>query len=121
MCYYGKNTVIMSTLCIISFGDSEKFRLSLPDGSSEIRDIQSEVKSFLNKKYPNLAGLNYYDAVTVTPVAPQDAAQYDGYPVFNESAVTQIKHTLEREVENYENQRVLNRNAPWSEIEKNAL
>lgn len=111
--------IAMSDLCIISFGNSEKYRLNLPEGSSAIDDIKSAVKSYLDDRYPSLAGIGYYDAMTVLPVSKKDAAEYKDYPEFSEESVRHIEDTLRREVEDYESVRSLNRNAPWNDVGPN--
>lgn len=103
----------MSTVCIISFGNSTKYRLTLNEDPGQISDIKKEVTDYLAEKYPQLRALNFYDKVTVTPVTPENAAKYKDYEEFGPDSISQIKAVLSREVEDEESLHRLNSNEPW--------
>ena len=77
----------MDTVCIISFGNSTKYRLALDGRGGQVEDIRAEVREYLEKKFPALSALSFYDRMTVIPV--------DGSN------------------EGYEDVRDLNSNEPW--------
>ena len=96
---------------IVSFGNSIKYRINATAGSLD--DIKSQIKSYLEKKFPQLASLKFYDKMTVIPVDSSNAAEYEGYKEFGDTSIEEIKRVLSREVENEESVSRLNSNAPW--------
>ena len=103
----------MKTVCIISFGNSTKYRLTIDKGADQVSDIKAEVKNYLENKFPTLSPLNFYDKVSVVPVDPSNCEKYKDYPEFDDNSIDEIKKVLSREVEDYEDVRNLNSNAPW--------
>lgn len=103
----------MKTVCIISFGNSTKYRLTIDKGCDQVSDIKAEVKDYLEKKFPTLSSLNFYDKISVVPVDVSNCEKYKDYPEFDDDSIDEIKKVLSREVESYEDVRNLNSNAPW--------
>ena len=104
----------MKKECIVSFGNSTEYRLTLTEGASQVADLKEEVKSYLAKKFPDLNSLNFYDKMTVIPVTPENEEKYRGYKEFDSNSIDEIKAVLSREVEGSQSVRELNDNAPWS-------
>lgn len=103
----------MDTVCIISFGNSTKYRLALDGRGGQVEDIRAEVREYLEKKFPALSALSFYDRMAVIPVDGSNEEVYRGYREFDENSVSEIERVLSREVEGYEDVRDLNSNEPW--------
>lgn len=101
---------------IISFGDSNAYRLYVDGESDRIRDIKEEVKSRLVAQFPSLGSAELFDRMDVTPVEPAEAEKYSDVPVFDAEAVSRIEKVLSADTEAFENIRNLNDDAPWSNV-----
>lgn len=110
-----KNTQAMNKICIISFGNSAEYRLRLDNCGNDPDDIKAEVRDYLDRKFPTLSALNFYDKMTVIPVDEADAPKYAGYREFDDDSVREIEAVLTRDTEDYESLRRLNSNAPWGD------
>lgn len=108
----------MTNTCIISFGNSRKYRLSLPldNAKRDLASLKDTVKTFLKNKFPGLEALSFYDKMTVAPVAEGNAKNYEKFPEFNAKSIQAIENTLSTEVEDAESLQILNDNAPWNSI-----
>lgn len=102
----------MDKICIISFGNSTKYRLRL-DHCDQVADIKATVRDYLDKKFPTLSGRNFYDKMTVIPVDSDEEEKYRDYKDFDDNSVHEIEKVLSRSTENYESVRELNSNEPW--------
>lgn len=102
----------MKEICVISFGDSTKYRVS-SDECKDIDKVKDEVKASLLKRFPEIAALPFYSQITVERMDAADAAQY---PEFDEKALDSIKAVLDREVEDARSVDELNNDAPFSDI-----
>lgn len=100
-----------NTVYIISFGNSTKYRFT-PDVES-LSEISGDIKSYLAKKYPDLAAAPYYGKMNVTEVDASNEREYKGYKEFDSNSVEEIKKVLSREIENAASVHELNSNAPW--------
>ncbi|MDE6393492.1 MAG: hypothetical protein K2L59_09540 [Muribaculaceae bacterium] len=103
----------MDTVCIISFGNSTKYRLALGSRGGELADIKAVVREYLVDRFPDLSDLDFYDRMTVVPVNAGDEEKYRNYREFDDSSVREIESVLSREVEDSEDVRGLNSNEPW--------
>lgn len=103
-------------LCILSFGNSAKYRLTLPD-CNKAEDVKKQVKAYLESKFPMLSDLDYYDTMTVTEVSGDKVADYAKYPEFGQNSVVAIEKVLATEVLDQESLERLNRNAPFDNID----
>ncbi len=91
---------------IISFGDSEKYKIVLDnteDGmplrsSGILERIEKEVKDFLDKKFPGEPHA-YLSTPKIVQVSEDMKAEVEGYPEFSESDLEAIKTVLQREME----------------------
>ncbi len=84
----------MKETCVISFGDSNKYRVTL-DECKDINNIEQEVKTYLEKKFPEIVALPFYSQITVERKDAKDAGQY---PEFDAEALKKIQATLTTEV-----------------------
>lgn len=102
----------MSKVCILSFGNSTKYRLPVEESEDkDIALIRGDVKEFLKRKFPQLDANGFYDKVTLEELSEEEAK---GYSLFDESALEAIKSLLGSEVRNSEAVAKLNLNAPFS-------
>lgn len=107
------DTESKDAVCIISFGNSTKYRLDLGKDNLRIADIKAAVHDYLQKKFPTLGALNFYDRMSVVAVDPSEIEKYKDYKPFDNRSVDEIRSVLSREVEGYEDVRSLNSNEPW--------
>ncbi len=103
----------MNAMYIVSFGNSKKYVVHIDSKSQALNDLRQEIKGYLERKFPEMKGLNYYDKMTIKFVPKDEEAQYAGYPEFNAESVPEIKQTLASEVEDEASVRRLNDNDPY--------
>lgn len=107
---------------IVSFGDSEQYRLPAADLTSSgnaneemLVKLEKELNSYLRQRFPEDV-FAYYTTPKVTEISAEHAPQYASYPVLDKAAVDEIKRVLEREVKVMRAEKQLDDNAPWSNI-----
>lgn len=100
-------------VCIVSFGNSTKYRLTLSGNHMQAKDLAAEVRDYLEKNFPELNSIEFYSKMTVSPVTPENSDEFKDYEPFSPQAVLEIEKTLSREVDNAEDVRSLNSNEKW--------
>lgn len=104
----------MKKTCIISFGDSAKYRVpAIECSDKDMKLVENEVKEYVKVKFPEIEALPYYSKLTIKEV---DSTEAEGYPEFNESAMKAIEKVLSTEVEDARSIDELDLNAPYSDI-----
>ena len=112
-------------LYIVSFGDSRKYRLSFvekeaADGLhhsdlSPLASIEKELNDYLATLFPD-GNFAYFTSPRVTEVEWEHRDRYKDYPLLDADAVEEIKGVLAKEVRDMEANRVLNSDAPYSDV-----
>lgn len=110
-------------LYIVSFGDSDKYRVEFEDianvdpyhHTNPLAGVEVEITDYLRRLFPGQP-MAYYDTPKVTEVEWKDREKYASYPVLDEKAVKKIEAELKIEVENRGDQEMLDRDAPYSDI-----
>ncbi len=108
-------------LFIVSFGDSRQYRMEYADArdphalvhSAPFTEIENELNSYLKEKFPDET-FAYYTSPKVTEVEWSHRDQYESYPVLDAKAIDDIKKLLVKEIEDMNDNRVLNDNAPYA-------
>lgn len=98
---------------LVSFGNSSEYVLRTEEKSETLVAIRREIKEYLENKFPEMKGINFYDKISVTPISKDDETKYAEYPKFSPAAVEEIKKILSVEVEDAESLRRLNSNAAF--------
>lgn len=108
----------MEKYCIVSFGNSRKYRISIPKGDAkrDLASLKDEVKEYLKGKFPQIEALSFYDKLTVAPVPENSDEDYSRFPELNKQSLAEIESVLSTEVEDAESLEELNSNAPWNSI-----
>lgn len=108
-------------LYIVSFGDSDKYRLSYTDADLEGADkdsplvkLENELNAYLKERFPE-STFAYFTTPKVTELDPSHESQYMQYPELDAAAIEAIKKVLVKEVEEMNSARELNDNAPWAD------
>lgn len=115
-------------LYIVSFGDSDKYRYEYtePEGADALlhrpdpfQPLEKRLGEYLAKRFP---GKSFADLISAraTEVLPGHAGRYAGYPLLDEKAISRIEEILSNEAANREDQKELDSNAPWADINPNA-
>lgn len=109
-------------LFIVSFGDSDKYRVEFNDEStnpyehpSPVAWAEKSLNDYLKEKFPGKT-FAYYTTPKVTEVDWSHRDRYADYPVLDEKAIEKIKPVLVEEVENMRYQKKLNDDAPFSDV-----
>ena len=103
---------------IVSFGDSGEYAVAFSGTREELmksdkfRRIVDELKECIKKNFPegNFEGL-------VSPKVREANHTDKDYPELTPDAVRTIKHQLEKEGEMVQDNRQLNRDAPYSDVQ----
>lgn len=104
-------------LYIVSFGDSDQYRTTCPDC---IKQVSDKVKAYLSEKFPGTKTLDF-TLPTVSKVPAGREADYTSYPELDADAVERIKQVLADEMDNRAFQKSIDRNAPFADINPDAL
>ncbi len=100
-------------LYIVSFGDSEKYRLTVREGEADpLQAVEKELDTYLRDKFPG-DSFAYFTSPKVTEVAWEHRDRYESYPKLNEKAVEAIKVVLAKEVKDRNDMQQLNSDAPY--------
>ncbi|MDE7180750.1 MAG: hypothetical protein K2N88_06090 [Muribaculaceae bacterium] len=109
----------MKKTVVISFGDSAKYRVpSIESSEKDLKAVEENVKTYLKVKFPEIEALPFYSSMKVEEVDPAEAANYDE---FNADALKSIRSVLVTEVKDARSLDVLNSDAPYSDINPDAL
>lgn len=98
---------------LVSFGNSRQYLLRADSQSETIDNLRREVRDYLEQKFPEMRGVDFYDKMSVKPIDEADEAKYAGYPQFGPAAIEEIKRVLSVEVEDAASLRRLNSNAAF--------
>lgn len=95
---------------IVSLGDTKKYRAT----GAQLKNYSEELKAYLNKEF---AGdpLKFYDSVNVEE---GDAASY---PELTHVEFEKVKTDLKRQLEVREADKELDSDAPYSDVDKDAI
>ncbi|MDE5796453.1 MAG: hypothetical protein K2H75_05035 [Muribaculaceae bacterium] len=100
-------------LYIVSFGDSEKYRLVLKEDDSEtLENVEKKLDSYLRDKFPG-DSFAYFTSPKVTEVAWEHRDRYETYPELDDKAIEAIKAVLAKEVKDRDDMQQLNSDAPY--------
>lgn len=86
---------------IVSFGDSEQYKLVIPGDEHrphEIKHIEDGILKYLDIKYPS-SSTKYYATAKVERISPEEYYKYESYPVLDADAIAQIKKVLSTGIE----------------------
>lgn len=95
---------------LISFGNSRQYVLHTDEKSETVEALHREIKDYLERKFPEIKGINFYDKFSVDRIPEDKEADYADYPRFSPSAIEEIKKVLSIEVEDEASLRRLNSN-----------
>lgn len=100
---------------IISFGDSDKYRVAYPgtlaefEKSEKFRDIKETVADYLQKKFPS----GEYGSTVEVTVSEDDGNV--GYPDLDKFSMDELLKSVDRQVEVLQQNNEMNLNAPYDE------
>ena len=104
---------------VVSFSDSRKYimRDSAEREKSRLAEIENTLNSFLGKEFPEET-FAYYTTPKVEEINEDIAStEYAGYPLLDARAVEEIKKELEQELKDRDADRVLDSDAPYSDVD----
>lgn len=107
---------------VVSFSDSKKYILKESPEKERIRleEIENILNKFLTGEFPEET-FAYYTTPKVEEINESIAAtEFAGYPVLDDNAVEEIKRELEQEIKDRDADRVLDSNAPYSDVDAEA-
>ncbi len=115
-------------LLLVSFGDSRQYRFQYKEDADEtelshrnhLEAIERQLDEYLTKEFPGKT-FAYYITPKVTEVMMKDAAEYAEYPVLDDAAIKEIEQVLKTEIINRGDQRELDLDAPYSDVNPDAL
>lgn len=105
-------------LYIISFGDSNKYRLTADSNAQHIERLdayEKELSAYLHRLFPGET-FAYFTTPKVEEIIIEHADQYASYPELDDRALEEIKNRLKTEVENREEQDQLDSDAPFNDV-----
>lgn len=105
------------SLFIVSFGDSRKFRTS---SAEKIKSIADALRNMLSPEFEGVK-ITRFLIPTIDEVQPVSATQYADLPKLDKDALQEIAATLRVEITNWEDQKKLDLNAPFDEINPEAV
>lgn len=104
---------------IVSFGNSDKYRLPFIESDDrDIKLVREDVESYLKGRFPQFAGLKFLEKMNLEKTTDTSAR---ALPEFNADALNHIKDVLKIEVEDAESLEILDSNAPYAEINRDAI
>lgn len=115
-------------LLLVSFGDSRQYRFRYTEDPEEttlshrnhLESIERRLDDYLTAEFPGKT-FAYYITPKVTEVSINDAAEYNDYPVLDDAAITEIEKILKTEILNRGDQQELDLNAPYADVNAQAL
>ena len=96
---------------IVSLGDTRKYRAT----GAELEKFSEELKEYLSTQFAGEA-LSYYDAVKV-----EESDDVKDYPELTHVEFEKIKTDLKRQIEVRNADQVLDSDAPYSDVDKDAI
>lgn len=108
---------------IVSFGDSYHYRVEFEDvanvdpfhHTNPLAGTEEEIKNYLERLFPG-EPLAYYETPKIEEVNWEDREKVAKFPVLDDKAVKDIEALLKREVENRADQKTLDMDAPFANI-----
>lgn len=104
-------------LYIVSFGDSRKFRTSSPE---KIKHASDTLRNTLTEEFQGVK-ITRFLIPTIDEVQPLHADQYADLPKLDKEGINEIADTLRKEIENRADQECLDLNAPFNDINPDAV
>ncbi len=104
-------------LYIISFGDSNKYRLVTDCDAqhiSRLADYEKQLNDYLHGLFPGET-FAYFTTPKVEEISMAHADQYASYPELDDKALEDIKALLKTELENREDQKEMDSDAPFND------
>lgn len=96
---------------IVSLGDTRKYRVK----GSELKEYEKELKDYLSSEFAG-EPLNFYDSVEV-----EESADASAYPELTHVEFEKIKTNLKRQIEVRNDDKMLDSDAPYSDVDKSAI
>ncbi|MCM1369194.1 MAG: hypothetical protein NC204_02355 [Candidatus Amulumruptor caecigallinarius] len=107
----------MGNTFLISFGNSKKYRIVVPEGECpDIIDPEERVRAFIEKKFPMAHGKSFLSTSTIEPIKDDELSLYEDYPLFVEDNIMDFIRSANRQAEVDEDVHYNNSNAPWGEF-----
>lgn len=109
-------------LYIVRFGNSAAYRLEFSGTKDELKasrrlkDVEDTLAAYLTGHLPVCGHVRQLTTPVIHEVEPEDAAKYAGYRELDAEAMEALKHVLLTEASNYQDQKELDRNAPFANI-----
>lgn len=109
-------------LYIVSFGDSNKFRVPFADSkdalekSQKLVSLENKLNEYVREKLP-MATATYFTNPVIVEIDDPDDRRFEDYPLLDAEAVESLKKRILEEVADMEDLRCLNQNAPWAETD----
>lgn len=101
---------------IVSFGDSEKYRLETDEiAEKALEPIVEGLKNYMSGKFPG-RDFSYYTTPDVKEINRMDKSEYQSYPVLDTVAVAKIRKVIDNGMKDKESLCELNSNAPFDDL-----
>lgn len=109
-------------LYIVRFGNSAAYRLEFSgtkeelEASPRMKEVEDTLAEYLKSKIPVCNHVKRLTTPVIHEVESEDAPKYAGYRELDAEAIEALKHVVLTEARNYQDQKELDRNAPFADI-----
>lgn len=107
---------------LVSFGNSAEYRVDFSgtkeelETSPKLKELEASLAEYIRSKLPVCSRIKRLVTPEVREVEAGDAGKYSDYPELDEKAADALKDVVLTEALNYQDQKELDRNAPFSDI-----
>ena len=108
-------------LYLISFGTGSEYRYYAKSAAPVEIKTADDVKAFLKKEFPDAAGMKFIVTPDVKAIPRGDEGKYAAYPELDSVTLKDIEAHLETEHEVKRATKELNSDAPYDDINPDAL
>lgn len=109
-------------LYIVSFGDSEKYRINYSGTKEELQKspimqhIENTIEKYIKGKVPEGSEAKLYVKPYISEISKENESEFASYPELDEASLPEIEKVLLNEVEDMLSLKCLNKNAPFDDI-----
>ncbi len=96
---------------IVSLGDTRKYRAT----GAQLKEYEEELKKYLSKEFAG-EPVNFYDRATV-----EETGDASAYPELTHVEFEKVKTDLKRQIEVRNEDKEMDSDAPYSDVDKSAI
>lgn len=107
---------------LVRFGNSAEYRVDFPgskeelEASSKLKELEASLAEYIRSKLPVCNHIKRLTTPVVREVEAENSGKYSDYPELDEKAVEALKDVVLTEARNYQDQKELDRNAPFADV-----